>query len=71
MIEAAELALWNFHCEKTPVGSSKAEMQFPHPLFPKGWKFIFALPTAVEIKCGRKVEIGGINFLLTGLNRRM
>jgi len=51
--------LWNFHTSFGPVGSTKAEMQFPHPLFLKGWKFIFALPTVVEINGGELVEIGG------------
>ena len=61
MIEQHRHGRWNFHTRKMAVGCSKAEMQFPHPYFLKGWKFIFAHPTGVEIKCGRPVELSGNN----------
>jgi hypothetical protein len=50
---------WNFHSSKTGVGCLKAQMQFPPPHIHRGWKFIFAHPTGVEIGCGEPVEKGG------------
>jgi hypothetical protein len=48
----------NFHTVSFRLMGVWHKTQFPHPLFLKGWKFVFVPSGAVEKKIGELVEIG-------------
>lgn len=61
------LASWNFHSLKNPVGCSKAQMQFPPPHILRGGNSFSPIQPLVEISGGRLVETGGITTPQVGV----